>query len=60
LPLLETQVVTLLASLAVGINVYVMAQQFRSLEGPVATGMVLSTVLSAATTPLVLTLTAGG
>jgi len=60
LPPLETQVVTLLASLAIGINVYIMAQQFRSLEGPVATGMVLSTVLSAATTPLVLTLTAGG
>lgn len=60
LPPLETQVVTLLASLAIGINVYIMAQQFRSLEGPVATGMVLSTLLSAATTPLVLTLTASG
>ncbi len=59
LPPLETQVVTLLASLAMGINVYMMAQQFRSLQGPVAAGMVLSTLLSSVTTPLVLALTAG-
>lgn len=59
LPPLETQAVTLLASLAMGINVYMMAQQFRSLQGPIAAGMVLSTVLSSFTTPLVLTLTAG-
>jgi len=58
LPPLETQVVTLLASLAMGINVYMMAQQFRSLQGPVAAGMVLSTLLSSITTPLVLALTA--
>lgn len=56
LPPLETQAVTLLASLAMGINVYVMAQQFRTLQGPVAAGLVLSTLLSALTTPLVLTL----
>ena len=60
LPPLETQVVTLLASLAMGINVYMMAMQFRSMQGPVAAGLVLSTLLSALTTPLVLTLTAGG
>jgi malonate transporter len=58
LPPLETQVVTLLASLAMGINVYMMAQQFRSLQGPIAAGMVWSTLLSAITTPLVLALTA--
>lgn len=58
LPPLETQAVTLLASLAIGINVYMMAQQFGRLEGPVATGMVLSTLLSAATAPLWLTVTA--
>ena len=56
LPPLETRVVTLLASLAMGINVYVMAQQFRSLQGPVAAGLVLSTLLSSVTTPLVLAL----
>lgn len=56
LPPLETRVVTLLASLAMGINVYVMAQQFHSLQGPVAAGLVLSTLLSSVTTPLVLAL----
>jgi predicted permease len=60
LPPLETQAVTLLASLAMGINVYMMAQQFRSLQGPIAAGMVLSTLLSSLTTPLVLALSAGG
>lgn len=60
LPPLETQAVTLLASLAIGINVYMMAQQFCRLQGPVAAGLVLSTLLSSVTTPLVLTLTAGG
>lgn len=56
----ETQAVTLLASLAMGINVYMMAQQFRSLQGPIAAGLVLSTLLSSLTTPLVLTLSAAG
>lgn len=58
LPPLETQVVTLLASLAIGVNVYMMALQFDRLRGPIAAGLVLSTLLSALTTPLVLTLTA--
>jgi len=56
LPRLETQVVVLLASMSVGINVYLMAREFRALEGAVATSMVLSTILAAVTTPLVLTL----
>lgn len=60
LPPLETQVVTLLASLAMGVNVYMMAQQFRSMQGPVAAGLVLSTLLSSITTPVVLTLTRSG
>lgn len=58
LPPLETTVVTLLASLAVGINVYVMAQQFRVMQGPVAAALVLTTLLSAFTAPLVLALLA--
>jgi predicted permease len=53
---IETQAVVLLASLAVGVNVYLMSREFRSMEGAVATSMVLSTVLAALTTPLVLTL----
>lgn len=58
LPAMETQVVVLLGSVALGINVYIIARQFRSLEGPTASSLVLSTVLSAVTTPLVMTLIA--
>lgn len=54
LPLLETQVVVLLGALPVGANVYLMSQQFKTLEGPVAASLVMSTVLAALTTPLVL------
>ena len=53
---LETQVVVLLASLAVGAIVYLMSRQFKTLEGPVAGSLILSTALAALTTPLVLTL----
>jgi malonate transporter and related proteins len=56
LPLMETSVVVLLASLPVGANVYLMSRQFGSMEGPVASSMVISTVLAAVTTPLILTL----
>ncbi len=56
LPLLETQAVVLMAALAVGVNVYLMAREFNAMQGPVAASMVLSTVLSALTTPLALAL----
>ncbi|MCK9379476.1 MAG: AEC family transporter [Sulfuritalea sp.] len=56
LPAMETQVVVLLASIAVGANVYLMSRQFKVLEGPVAGSLVLSTVLAALTTPLVMAL----
>lgn len=56
LPPMETQVVVLLGSIAVGVNVYLMSRQFKTLEGPVAGSLVLSTALAALTTPLVLTL----
>jgi hypothetical protein len=59
LPPLETRVVTLLAALAMGVNVYMMSQQFRTMQGPVAAGLVLTTLLSAFTAPLVLALVAG-
>lgn len=58
LPQMETQVVVLLSSMAMGVNVYLMSRQFRAFEGPTAAAMVMSTVLSAAATPLILTLTA--
>jgi malonate transporter len=48
--------VTLLSSIAIGANVYLMARQFKALEGPVASSQVLTTGLAAFTTPLVLTL----
>jgi len=53
---IETQVVVLLSSLAVGVNVYLMAREFDSMQAPVATAMVLSTAASSLTVPLVLTL----
>lgn len=58
LPPVETQAVVLLAALAVGVNVYLMAREFDVLQGPVATSMVMSTALSALTVPLTLTLLA--
>ncbi|MBI5861077.1 MAG: AEC family transporter [Rhodocyclales bacterium] len=60
LPRLETQVVVLLAALPVGANVYLMSRQFKTLEGPVAASLVISTALAAATAPLVLTLLGAG
>jgi predicted permease len=60
LPLLETQVIVLLAALPVGVNVYLMSRQFDTLGGPVAASLILSTALAAVTTPLVLTLIAHG
>lgn len=56
LPTLETQVVVLLASLSVGVNVHMMAQHFGALQTAVASSLVLSTFLGALTTPLVLAL----
>jgi malonate transporter len=56
LPAMETKVVVLLSSIAVGANVYLMSRQFKVLEGPIASCLVLSTGLAALTTPLALTL----
>jgi predicted permease len=56
LPPIETQAIVVLASLPVGANVYLMAREFGALVGPVATSLVLSTVISAVTTPIVLAL----
>jgi malonate transporter len=56
LPPLETSVVVLLASLAVGINVYMMAAEFQTLQSTVASSLVLSTGLASLTTPVLLSL----
>jgi malonate transporter and related proteins len=57
LPLPETRVVAMLASLPVGANVYLMSCRFGTLNGAIASSLVLSTALSAVTTPLALVLT---
>ncbi len=54
LPALELRVVVLVASMAVGINVYLMALRFEALRGTIASSIVLSNVLAAFTTPLLL------
>lgn len=56
LPHLETQVVVLLAALPVGVNVYLMAKQFRTMEAPVASSLILSAVFAAISVPLILAL----
>lgn len=56
LPPLETQVIVLLSSLGVGVNVYLMSRQFNTMETPVAASMLLSTAMSGITTPLILSL----
>lgn len=54
LPPLETSAIVLLASMATGANVYLMAAQYRTLQATVAASLVASTALSAFTTPLLL------
>lgn len=54
---LHTQVVTLLASLSVGVNVYLMAREFEAMQSAVAASIVISTAVAAVSTPLVLSLT---
>jgi len=56
LPALETSAVVLLASMSVGANVYLMSQQFQTLQSTIASSLVLSTALAAITSPLLLTL----
>ena len=56
LPPLETSVVVLLASLAMGVNVYMMAAQFGALQSTIASSLVLSTGLASLTTPFLLAL----
>ncbi|MDR0578385.1 MAG: AEC family transporter [Candidatus Accumulibacter sp.] len=56
LPKIETQAVVLLASMAMGANVYLMSCQFKVLEGPTASALVLTTLLASVTTPLILAL----
>jgi malonate transporter len=54
LPPLETQAVVLVASMAVGVNVYLMALEFDAIQRTIASSIVLSNLLAAFTTPLLL------
>jgi predicted permease len=53
-PPIETSAIVLLASMAVGANVYLMAAQYRTLQATVAASLVASTLFSALTTPILL------
>jgi malonate transporter and related proteins len=53
-PPIETSAIVLLASMAVGANVYLMAAQYRTMQAAVAASLVASTAFSALTTPLLL------
>ncbi len=54
LPAMETKSIVLLASCAIGANVYLMSMQFRTMQGAIASSLVMSTVLAAITTPVFL------
>lgn len=56
LPAFETQIVVLLGSMALGMNVYLMAQKFGVMQGASATSTLFSTALSTLTTPLLMML----
>jgi malonate transporter len=56
LPSRELVTIVVMASLPVGANVYLMAREFKAMEGPVASSLVLTTALAAVTTPLLLAL----
>jgi len=44
--------VVMMASLATGVNVYLMSRQFQSLEGETSAALLISTALSSITVPL--------
>jgi predicted permease len=54
LPTLELRAAVLVASMAVGVNVYLMSLQFQSIQGTIASSIVLSNLFAAFTTPLLL------
>ena len=54
LPALELRAVVLVASMAIGVNVYLMSVQFQAIQGTIASSIVLSNVFAALTTPLLL------
>jgi malonate transporter and related proteins len=60
LPPLETAAVVMLAALPVGANVYLMSRQFGVLSSAIASSLVLTTALAAASVPLTLAILGAG
>ncbi len=56
LPEFETKAIVILGSIAMGMNVYLMALKFKVIEDVVASSILLTTMLSALTTPLIVVL----
>ncbi|HEY1725564.1 MAG TPA: AEC family transporter [Steroidobacteraceae bacterium] len=54
LPLLELRALVLVASMSVGVNVYLMSLQFESIPDTIASSIVQSNVFAVITTPLLL------
>lgn len=52
---IETQAAVLLGALPVGVNVYIMSQEFGVVQGTTANALLITTVLSVVTVPTVLT-----
>lgn len=56
LPPFETKAIVILGSIATGMNVYLMALKFKVIEDATASSIILTTILSAITTPLIVVL----
>ncbi len=56
LNLAETQAACLLACLPVGVNVYIMAQEFNVMQGATANSLLVTTFLASVTVPLTMSL----
>lgn len=56
LPAFETKAIVILGSIATGMNVYLMALKFKVIEDATASSIILTTVLSAITTPIIVVL----
>jgi predicted permease len=54
LPAVELRAAVLVASMAVGVNVYLMSMQFQAIQATIASSIVLSNLFAAFTTPLLL------
>lgn len=48
------QATCLLACLPVGVNVYIMAQEFKVMQGATANSLLVTTALAAVTMPLIM------